>query len=199
MYSIEQPTIKDIDVEEGNESKAPLSGICRNVPFLDSQDTLDGVESHDLLEEVEVGIADGSVREVGNRGRAWPGDDGDEQDTKDDSTLNTVHHQHDCENTAAEDTNPHGRVPHLVRARADASLVLQLRIASCKFKRCGYSTRDKANTSTIAETNDSEVETNSNTGGELDTGWDSSVAMISIGLWTGVDGNECAELLRARM
>jgi len=67
---------------------------------------LDGVEGNNLLEEVESVVAEGSVGEVGDRGRARPRNNRDKENTKDNGTLDAVEHEHDSENATTEDANP---------------------------------------------------------------------------------------------
>lgn len=67
-----QLTVENINVEEGDESKTPLSAVLRDVPLLDGQHLGDWVEGNHLFEEVESGVAERSVWEVGDASRAWP-------------------------------------------------------------------------------------------------------------------------------
>lgn len=116
-------TVKDIDVEESDECQTKLSAIFRDVPLLDRQRMLDGVEGDHFLEEIESGVSERGVGEICNGRGTGPGDDGDEEDTGNDGTLHAVHHQHDREKAAAEDADPHSRAPHLVCRRANTMLV----------------------------------------------------------------------------
>lgn len=115
-----QLTIEDIDIEEGNERETPLTGMCRDVPLLNSQDPFNRVERNHLLEELKRRVTRRGVREVGHTGRAGPGNDGNQEDTDNDGALDAVEHQHDSKDTAAEDANPHGWAPHLGASWANA-------------------------------------------------------------------------------
>jgi len=170
-HSVESTSaVQNIDVEESDQSKTELTTVGANIPFLSSKNVLDRAESNDVLEEVEVAVAELSVREVSDVGATRPGDDGDEQDTSNDCTLDAEHHEEDSQETTAEDTNPHGGRSHLVAGVAHQAIVLcqVLLRASSNFERCAGGTSDKTNTSAVTETNDCEVETNTDTCSKLD-------------------------------
>lgn len=94
MYEV-RLTIQNVHVEEGDKSKSPLAGVLRDVPLLNGQDTFDGVEGDNFLEELKSSITNRGVRKGRDRGGAWPGNDSNEQNAEDDRTLDTVHHEHD--------------------------------------------------------------------------------------------------------
>jgi hypothetical protein len=140
-------TVKNIDIEEGDESETPLTSILRHIPLLYGQDASNWVESNDLLEKVEVVITKFGVGEVGDRSSTGPGDYGDEENAEDNGTFDSVHHEHDRQDTSEEDTQPHGRASHLVRVRAEAGLGIQQRLmASCKLERSGTGSYNHTNT-----------------------------------------------------
>jgi len=168
-------TVEDINVEESDESKSPLTSVFRNVPFLHRQNAGDWVEGNNFLEEVESAVTERVVWEVGHSSCARPGDDGDEQDTEDDCSLDAVHHQQNCEKTAAENADPHGWAPHLGSVGAKASVrVPQSNRASSKLKRSGSGTSDQTNTSRVRKTDDGEVKTDTDSSGKFDAGWNGS-------------------------
>lgn len=168
-----QLTVQNIDVEEGNESKTPLTGVLRDVPLLNSKNLANRVESNNLLEEVESGVASLGVREVGDACWTGPRDDGNEENADDDGTLDAVQHKHDGQDTTTEDTDPHSWAPHLYTSWTD-TINLVSSNATGEFKRGRLSTGDETDTSGVGETNDREVESNTDTGSELDTSRNSS-------------------------
>ena len=98
--------------------------------------------------------------EVGDGGGARPRDDGHKKNTEDDCTLDAVHHQHHRQETATEDSDPHGRVTHLVRTKAGNPVRIELirRVdAASEFERRRFGASDNSNTGRIAETDDGEV------------------------------------------
>lgn len=107
-------TIENIDVKEGDKGQPKLSAVFRDIPLLDSQNTLNRTERHNLLEKIKGRITEFGVREVSNWSRSRPGDDGYEQNAKDDGTLDPIHHEHDGQKTATKDADPHSRVAHFV-------------------------------------------------------------------------------------
>jgi hypothetical protein len=152
-----------------DESKAKLTTVRADVPFLDVESLLNGVERYDLFEEVEPTVSKLGVREIGNVGASRPGNDADEKDAHDDSALDAEHHQEDREEPATEDTDPHGRVGHFVPGRAHASIrVLVGLVAACQLHGSRSRTGDCANTSRVRKSNQSQVESDSNTRGKLD-------------------------------
>lgn len=58
------------------------------------------MERDHLFEEVEQVVTRRSVREVCDGRRTGPGDDADQEDTDEDRTLDTIQHQHHCEDPA---------------------------------------------------------------------------------------------------
>src|SRR5437667_8158774 len=86
------------------------------------------MEVDHLTEEVKGGVAYGSVGKEGHFGTARPGDDANEEDANNHGAPHAVEHQDDGQDSAAEDTNPHGGVTHLVEVRAETSLVARLRV-----------------------------------------------------------------------
>jgi hypothetical protein len=104
--SINKGNIEELNlhIEESDECQPDLSIFIVVVDSVESM--LNGTESNDLLEEVEVGITRRCVREEGDGSRAGPGDDADEEDTEEDSTSDAVHHQQHRHESTQEDTNP---------------------------------------------------------------------------------------------
>ena len=152
-----------------NECQTKLATIRADVPFLNVKSLLNRVERRDLLEEVEPAVSKLGVWEVGDLGASGPGDDADEQNTNNDCALHAEHHQEDGEETAAENTNPHGWVAHLVVRRAHAGLgVLVIVVAAGKFHRSRGGASDGTDTSRVGETNECEVKTDTNTGCKFD-------------------------------
>jgi hypothetical protein len=94
------------DIEERDEGKTKLATVSRNVKLEDVEGVLDGGESNDLLKEVERIITKGSVGEVGNGGGTRPRNNRHKENAGDDGALDTVHHEHDSEESATEDANP---------------------------------------------------------------------------------------------
>lgn len=70
------------------------------------------MEGNDLLKKVEQGVAELGVGEICHVGSAGPGDDADEQDTRDDGALETEEHKEHGEEAAAEDAYPEGWIAH---------------------------------------------------------------------------------------
>lgn len=92
------------------------------------------MKGDNLLKEVESIVSEYRVGEVSDGGRARPGDNGNEEDTEDDGTLDAVHHQHDRKETTAEDSDPHGWIPHLLAVRTCAQhLIYELRCATSQL------------------------------------------------------------------
>jgi hypothetical protein len=175
-----QLTVKNVNVKESDESKAPLSGIARNVPLLHVKHSSDRVESDDLFEEVEVRVTDSVMSEVADRGRARPGDNGYQQNAEDDGTLDAVHHQKNRNEPTTENTDPHGRIPHLGASWADTGFVHQGLDTSAEFQRGSLGACNSANTSRISKSNKSEVKTDSDTGSKFDASWNSPLEIVSV-------------------
>ena len=57
------------------------------------------MESDNLLEEIEQVVAGRRVREICNSGGTGPGNDRSEENTNEESTLDPVYHQQNCENS----------------------------------------------------------------------------------------------------
>ena len=159
--------IEDIDVEEGDEGAGELAAVVANVPSLNGQDAANWVEIDHALEEVEGVIADGRVREGGDGGASGPRRNRHDQNANQDSTLDAEHGEHDGEDTAAEDTQPQGRVTHLMRARADTVHYL-IRGATCQGHGSRHGTGDEADTLAVGQTNQGQEETDTSTCGKLD-------------------------------
>lgn len=134
---------------------------------MDVESPLDWVEVDNLLEEVKVGVADDGVGEVSDRGVTGPGDDADEDDSSQDGALEAVHHEHDGEDTTAEDTDPHGGVAHLGRGGAEA-INLLARNAASQLEGGGSGANNQTDTLAVGETDEGEEETDTDTGGEFD-------------------------------
>ena len=74
-HRVQSPsTIENIDIQEGDQSQSELVTGTTQIPVLRDKYLLDWMESHHLLEEVEIIISDRGVREVGNFGASWPRD-----------------------------------------------------------------------------------------------------------------------------
>ena len=95
-----------IHVEESDQGQPNLAILVIVVNGVEC--VFDGPESDDLGEEIEVGVAGGSIWEVCDSSGAWPADDTDEEDTTQNSTTDAVHHEGDCKKSTEEDTNPNG-------------------------------------------------------------------------------------------
>jgi len=152
--------------------------VLGDVPLLNSKNLANRVESNDLLEEVESGVASLGVREVGDACWARPRDDGNKENADDDGTLDTVQHKHDGQDTATEDTDPHGWAPHLDTSWADA-INLVCGNATGEFERGRLSAGDETDTSGVGETNNSQVQSDTDTGRKLDTSRNSSCKPLS--------------------
>lgn len=160
-------TIKDIDVQEGDEGKRKLATSAGEIPLDDIEGLVNLVESNNLLEEVETGVSKLGLGEVGDGSWARPGDDGYEEDTSNDSALDTVHHEDGGEDTTTEDTDPESGVLHLV-AGTNSELVLELIQTTSKLNWGSRCTGNNSDTSRIRITDEGEVKTNTSTGSELD-------------------------------
>lgn len=172
--------VENIDIEKGDEGKAKLATILADIPFLNVENVLDRVESDDLFEKVESIITDGGVREVGDGGRTGPGDDADEEDAHDDGALDAVEHEHDGEDAAAKDANPHGGVAHLVGAGTEAGLgVEEGGVAAGELEGGGLGADNDTNAAAVGEADEGEVEANADAGGELDGGGDGTGEPLS--------------------
>ena len=57
-------------------------------------------ERHNLFEEIERVVPCVRMRERGNSRRAWPRDDGGQEDADEDGTFDAVEHQEHCKDTA---------------------------------------------------------------------------------------------------
>lgn len=122
------------------------------------------MESSDLLEVVEASVSSRGVREEGERGTTDPGEDGDDQDTDEDSTLD-AEEQADGDDDKAKETHPSGGTLH-VGANALATGVLD---TSGKGNEGSRVTTNQANTSRGLHTDETEVKTNTSTSSNLDT------------------------------
>lgn len=160
-------TIENIDVEEGDQGKTELSSVAADAPLLHAESLADLMKVHNLPEEVKGIVTDIRIGEVGERGSTRPGDDADQDDSGNDGTLDTVHHEDDGEDTSAEDTNPHGRVAHLGVARAETVHLLTLDTSS-ELKRGRSCTDDQSQTFAVSQTDQGKEQADTNTGGELD-------------------------------
>ncbi len=61
--------IDQVDVQEGEEGEGEVgAGAAGDVPVLDPEDGLDGMEGDDFLEEVELLVAGWGAWEVGEGG-----------------------------------------------------------------------------------------------------------------------------------
>ena len=56
------------------------------------------MEGNNLFEVIKEGIPGGRVRKVGDRSRAWPRNNGGEEDADEDCAAHAVHHQENSEN-----------------------------------------------------------------------------------------------------
>lgn len=169
----------------------------RNIPFLHSQNLANRVERNNLLEEIESGVTSLGVREVGDASGTGPGDDRHKHDANDNGAFDTVEHQHDGQDTAAKDSDPHGWVPHLSTTWANA-INLGRGNTTTQLKRSGLSASDETDTSRVGETDDGEIESDTDTSSELDTCGDSPGYMVSLRMqieWLQVSDcvAQCAE------
>ena len=74
-HRVQSPgTIKNIDIQESDQSQSELMTGATQIPVLHEEHLLDWMESNHLLEEVEIIISNRGVREVGNIGASWPRD-----------------------------------------------------------------------------------------------------------------------------
>jgi len=149
-------------------TKSELGASATEVPLEYVQRLLDLVESNHLLEEVEVIVADGSVREVGNRCRPGPRNDADQRDTSDDGALDTVHQQHSGEDTTAEDTEPERRIPHLVGQAHSGNGIPVLGLTAGQFQRRRHGSRDGADTSAVSQSDQRQTQPDASPGSQLD-------------------------------
>lgn len=94
----------------------------------DVSNILEATEIDDLLEEIKVGVAGLGVWEECDGGVAWPGADGDCENTQDDGTLDAVHHHQHGYESAKEDSEPHCTLLHNMR---DTD-VWMIRISICE-------------------------------------------------------------------
>lgn len=146
--------VHDINVKEGDESETELRAGVAKIPFDNVESLLDRVESGHLLEEVECGVSSFGVWEVSDIGVSWPGDDGNQSDTSNDGTLNTVDEQESSKHTTAEDTDPHLRRAHLDGGWADTVDHVFGKTTS-KLERSGSGTGNKSDTCTVRKTDKS--------------------------------------------
>ena len=63
---------------------------------------LQWVEGDDLLEESKQVVATGGVGEVSHSGRTGPGNDGCDENANEESTLDSVDHQQNCEDSVRQ-------------------------------------------------------------------------------------------------
>lgn len=99
--------VQDVDIEECNEGKCELTRSTVQTPNLLLQNVLNRVEINDLLEEIKIGVSNGVMREVSERGVSRPRDDGDQNDACDHACLD-LEGQHDgSDESSTEYTNPH--------------------------------------------------------------------------------------------
>ena len=164
--------VQDVDVQEGDEGETELAAVAGNVPLLHVERFGDGVEVDNVLEEVELRVADVSVREVRDGGAAGPRDDADEQDANDDGALEAVHHEQNREDTTAEDSDPHAGEAHLVPLRTGAVLEPVLGRTSGELDGRVGGANDEADTLAVGETDDGEEEADTDARGDLDAGGD---------------------------
>jgi len=74
--------------------------VQRWITYVDDiANLVEGLPCDDLLEVVEHGISSGGVGEGSDGSRAGPRDDRHEEDTDEDGTTDTVHHQQEGEDT----------------------------------------------------------------------------------------------------
>lgn len=124
--------VQDINVEESDQGQTELTTVRPNVPLLHIQRPRDRMESHDLLEEVEIVITLGRVGEVCDISAPRPGDDGYQNDAVQDRALDAVHHQQRGQDAATENANPHPWVAHLARGRAKSRVRIPQRIDAAR-------------------------------------------------------------------
>ncbi|KAI6775067.1 hypothetical protein HG530_001825 [Fusarium avenaceum] len=161
--------VEDVDVQESDERKTELATVTRNIELEDVERAFDLVEIDHLFEEVESIGTKCIVREVCDGGVAWPRDDTDEQNSSNNGAFDTIHHEQHSKDTTAEDTNPHGRVPHLLRRRAESrSRVPSACHTACQFQRSRDTAYNETNAFAVGKTDECQEQANTNTGGKLD-------------------------------
>lgn len=126
------------------------------------------MEGDDLFEKIKHAITQFRVREIRDRGTPGPGDDADQQDPKDDGTLDAEHHQHDRQDAAAKDADPHGRVAHLLRRRAQAHVVPEFGLATGQFERGRLGAHDGTDAGAVGQSDQGQVQPDADTRGEFD-------------------------------
>lgn len=154
--------IHNIDVQEGDQGDPNLGVVEVKVHL--GHGGLNGVEGDDLLEEVKLGITGGGAGEVGEGGVAEPGHDRDDQDSDEDSTLDTED-QANRDNDETKETDPGGDRLHLV---GHTQAVLVLLGTSGQGDQSVVVVTDQTDTGGGLETDEAEVETDTGSGGNLD-------------------------------
>jgi hypothetical protein len=97
-YGVEGTSgIEDIHIKERDQGVPHLAVSIVVVERV--TDLGQWVECDDLLEEVEHLVSGLSVREVSDRSRTGPGNDGSEENADKNGTSNAVHHQKHREDT----------------------------------------------------------------------------------------------------
>jgi hypothetical protein len=76
---------------------------------------------------------------------------GNQKDSHGDGALGSVHHEQNGEQSSREDSNPHGRISHLLSIGTKAIFVPEFRSTSSQFDRRAGLTSNGTNTGTVSE------------------------------------------------
>ena len=88
------------------------------------------MECYDFLKEIEHAIAQLDVWEIRYWCRARSGNNGNRKDSHGDDALDSAHYEQNSEHLSTEDSNPHGRISHLLGIGAEAMFVREFRSTS---------------------------------------------------------------------
>ena len=91
------------------------------------------MECYDFLKEIEHAVAQLDVWEIRYWCRERPGNNGNQKDSHDDGALDSAHYEQNSELPSTKDSNPHGRISHLLGIGAEAIFVREFRSTSSQL------------------------------------------------------------------
>lgn len=99
---------------------------------------------------------------------------GNQKDSHDDGALDSVHHEQNGEHPSTEDSNPHGRISHLLSTGTEAIFVPEFRSTSGRFDRCVGVTSNGTNTGIVSEAYYGKIQVDSDSSSKFNGCWNGS-------------------------